>query len=81
MSAGLAGLLLPGGAVGEESGVMGRKNVGSAVQTRGRGKVRVQEDGAGHQWVVCSGCGLDKFTPGLSPAKFAARKHADSCTR
>lgn len=43
--------------------------------------VRVEEDKAGHQWVTCSGCGLEKFTPGVAPAAFVARKHAQSCTR
>jgi hypothetical protein len=58
-----------------------RKNVGRPIRTQGRGQVRVVEDGAGRQWVTCSGCGLDRFAPGVSPAASAARKHARSCTR
>lgn len=60
---------------------MARKAIGRPLRTRGRGVVRVEEDANGRQWVTCSGCRLDEYTPGLSPAKFAARQHADVCVR
>lgn len=60
---------------------MRRKTVGPVLRAKGRGKVRVEEDKDGHQWVTCSGCRLNAYAPGVSPAKFAARRHADTCTR
>lgn len=60
---------------------MGRKTIGGTLRTAGRGKVRVEEDKDGHQWVTCSGCRMNKYAAGVSPAKFAARQHAQSCTR
>lgn len=57
------------------------KVVGRAMRTAGRGKVRIEEDERGGQWVVCTGCRLRKFAPGVAPAKFAQRKHAESCAK
>lgn len=63
--------------------VMGvrRKAVGGSLRTRGRGRVQVLEDGDGHQWVTCSGCRLDRYSPGVAPARAEARKHARDCVR
>lgn len=60
---------------------MRRKTVGRPLRTKGRGTVRVEEDDSGRQWVTCSACRLDAYAPGVSPAKFQARRHADICTR
>lgn len=60
---------------------MGMKVVGRAMRTAGRGQVRIEEDERGAQWVVCTGCRQRKFAPGPSPAKFAQRKHAESCVK
>lgn len=56
-----------------------RKAVGAPIRTRGQGKVLVLEDGDGHQWVTCSGCRLDRYAPGVSPARGEARRHAKTC--
>ncbi|QHY95726.1 hypothetical protein SSPS47_11410 [Streptomyces sp. S4.7] len=58
-----------------------RKAVGAPIRTRGRGTVRVMKDANGHQWVTCSGCRLDSYAPGVSPARFAARRHAAECIK
>ncbi|SFF54141.1 hypothetical protein SAMN05216251_11836 [Actinacidiphila alni] len=61
---------------------MKRKTVGRELRTQGRrGRVRVEEDKHGHQWVTCSGCKLDRLTPGIAPAKFVQRDHAKTCMR
>jgi hypothetical protein len=61
---------------------MRRKTVGRELRTQGRrGRVRVEEDERGGQWVTCSGCKLDKFAAGITPAKFVQRDHAKTCTR
>lgn len=56
-----------------------RRKVGAGIRTKGRGVVYVLEDGDGHQWVQCTGCRLDRYTPGISPARATARQHAGSC--
>lgn len=56
-----------------------RKPAGASLRTQGRGTVRVLEDGDGHQWVTCSGCRLDRYTPGVTPSMGEALKHAKSC--
>ncbi|MEV8310776.1 hypothetical protein AB0P36_26330 [Streptomyces flavidovirens] len=60
---------------------MRRRTIGPVLRTRGRGRVWVEEDERGHQWVTCSGCRMDAYAPGVSPAKFQARQHADTCDR
>lgn len=60
---------------------MRRKEVIRPLATKGRGKVRVEEDRQGHQWVTCSGCGLNLYSPGVTPSASAARQHARSCSR
>lgn len=56
-----------------------RKTVDGPYRTRGRGLARVVADRAGRQWVTCSGCGLDRFAPGVLPNGPLAREHAAHC--
>jgi hypothetical protein len=58
---------------------MRAKVVSRPIRSAGRGMVRVEEDAQGHQWVVCTGCRRREYAPGVTPAKFAQRKHAESC--
>lgn len=55
--------------------------MGSSYRTRGRGTVQVLTDERGHCWVTCTGCKLDKFSAGVSPASAEARRHAAACDR
>lgn len=60
---------------------MRRRTVEGPFRTRGpRGKVRVEEDRDGHQWVTCSGCRLDQYAPGVRSNGPVARRHARDCT-
>ncbi len=58
----------------------GKKTVGRPLRTRGRGVVKVESDSKGREWLVCSGCGLNKFSPGVTPNQAAVRQHAQTCT-
>jgi hypothetical protein len=60
---------------------MGRLTIGRPLRTRGRGTVRVERDDKGQHWVTCSGCRSEEYVRALNPARVAAQRHADACTR
>jgi hypothetical protein len=57
------------------------KVVGRVLRTAGRGRVSIEEDDRGGQWVICTGCGAREYAPGPGSARPRQRRHADGCTR